>query len=241
MENIVKEFPDKNTRLKYSFIIALILEIMFLLLFAEISLIAKHFIKPAKRVKPLLISVVSLPHKKKVIVPPKKRVIPVKKIKKVIYKKPVIKRVIKKVLIKKSIKSAPLKVHHVSVPMPAPSAPVAQVVKHAVVVHHAHKKIPASILDKYFGEIKAKVVRNLVYPYYARKEGMEGYVNVLFKILRNGDLVFEKIEKGSQYGTLNTSAIKTIKISAPFMPFPKGISRNSLTFLIKIHFKLKRR
>ena len=238
MENIIKEFPDKNTRLKYSFIIALILEIMFLLLFAEISLIAKHFIKPAVKAKPMLISVVSLPHKKRVIVPPKKITVPIKK---VIYKKPVIKRVIKKVLIKKSIKPAPLKVHHVSVPMPAPAAPVAVVVKHAVVVQHAHKKIPASILDKYFGEIKAKVVGNLVYPYYARKEGMEGYVNVLFKILRNGDLVFEKIEKGSQYGTLNASAIKTIKISAPFMPFPKGISRNSLTFLIKIHFKLKRR
>ncbi len=233
MENITKEFPDKNARLKYSFIIALILEIMFLLLFAEISLIAKHFMKPAAKVKPLLISVVSLPHKKIQV--------PIKKIKKVIYKKPVIKRVIKKVLIKKSIKPAPLKVHHVSVPMPAQVAPVAPIVKHAVVVHHAHKKIPASILDKYFGEIKAKVVGNLVYPYYARKEGMEGYVNVLFKILRNGDLVFEKIEKGSQYGTLNASAIKTIKISAPFMPFPKGISRNSLTFLIKIHFKLKRR
>ncbi|MCL4321855.1 MAG: energy transducer TonB [Deltaproteobacteria bacterium] len=241
MENIIKEFPNKNARLKYSFIIALILEIMFLLLFAEISIIAGHFIKPAKKVKPLLISVVSLPHKKKVLVPPKKRVVPVKKIKKVVYKKPIIKKVIKKVLVKKSIKPAPFKVRHVSIPMPAPAVPVVPVVQHAVAYHHAHKKIPASILDKYFGEIKAKVVRNLVYPYYARKEGMEGYVNVLFKILRNGDLVFEKIEKGSRYGTLNASAIKTIKISAPFMPFPKGISRNSLTFLIKIHFKLKRR
>lgn len=233
MENIIKEFPDKNARLKYSFIIALILEIMFLLLFAEISLIAKHFMKPVVKVKPLLISVVSLPHKK--------RMLPVKKIKKAIYKKPVIKRVIKKVTVKRSIKPAPLKVHHISVPMPAQAAPVAPIVKHAVVVRPVHKKIPASILDSYFGEIKAKIVRNLVYPYYARKEGMEGYVNVLFKILRNGDLVFEKIEKGSQYGTLNASAIKTIKISSPFMPFPKGISRNSLTFLIKIHFKLKRR
>ena len=241
MENIIKEFPDKNARLKYSFIIALILEIIFLLLFAEISIIAEHFIKPVVKAKPMLISVVNFQHKKKIIVPPKKRVVPVKKIKNVIYRKPVIKRVIKKVLIKKSIKPAPLKVHHVSVPIPAPVAPATPIVKHAVVVQHAHKKIPASILDKYFGEIKAKVVRNLVYPYYARKEGMEGYVNVLFKILRNGDLVFEKIEKGSQYGTLNASAIKTIKISAPFMPFPKGISRNSLTFLIKIHFKLNRR
>ncbi|MHB8231926.1 MAG: energy transducer TonB [bacterium] len=237
MENIIEEFPDKNTRLKYSFVIALILEIMFLLLFAEISIIAKHFMKPVKKVKPLLISVVSLPHKKKITVPHKKRPLPVKKIKKVIYKKPVIKRV----TVKRSIKPAPFKVRHVSVPEPAPVALAAPIVQHAAPVQQTHKKIPASVLDKYFGEIKAKVVRNLVYPYYARKEGMEGYVNILFKILKNGDLVFERIEKGSQYGTLNASAIKTIKISSPFMPFPKGINRNSLTFLIKIHFKLKRR
>ncbi|MCL4542438.1 MAG: TonB family protein [Deltaproteobacteria bacterium] len=239
MENIIKEFPDKSTRLKYSFIIALMLEIMFLALFAEISLIAEHFMKPAAKVKPLLISVVSLPHKKRVIVPHKKKAVPVKKIKKVIYKKPVIKRVIRKALVEKSVN--PVKAYHVSVPVPMPAAPVVPVVRHPVVVRRVHRKISVSVLDKYFGEIKSKIVNNLVYPMYARKEGIEGYVNVLFKILKNGDLVFEKIEKSSQHGTLNRSAIKTIKISAPFMPFPNGINRNSLTFLIKIYFKLKRR
>ncbi len=230
MENIIKNPPDKNTRLKYSFVIALILEIMFLLLIAEISVIAKHFVKPIKKAKPMLISVVSIPHKKKVVIPPKKKVVPVKKLK----------RIVKKISVKKSVKPAPFKVNHVSIPMPTPAVPIAPIVRYVPIVSHVLKKIPINVLDKYFGEIKSKIVSNLVYPTLAKKEGMEGYVTMLFKILKNGDLVFEKINKTSRYNILNKSAIETIKISAPFMPFPKGIPRDSLTFLIKIHFKLDR-
>ena len=233
MENIVSQFPDKNTRLKYSFFIAIILEVIFLLLIAEVSIMIKNYMKPVKRVKPLLISVISAPKKKKAVVHHKKRVVPVKKIKKVVYKKPIIKKVERVVRTVKQIKVN-------QIPVTSPMAAVNPVIQQPA-VYHVQTKIPASILDKYFAEIKSKIVNNLIYPTYARKEGMEGYVNVLFKILKNGNLVFEKIEKGSQYGTLNTSAVKTIKISSPFPSLPKGIKRNSLTFLIKIHFKLKRR
>ena len=65
MENIIREFPDKNTRLKYSFVIAIILEVIFLLLIAEVSIILKNYLKPVKRVKPLLISVISVPKKRR--------------------------------------------------------------------------------------------------------------------------------------------------------------------------------
>jgi TonB family protein len=233
MENIVKEFPDKNTRLKYSFFIAIILEVIFLLLIAEISIMVKNYMKPVKRVKPMLISVISVPKKKKAVVHHKKKVVPVKKIKKVVYKKPVIRkiqRIVRKV--------KPINVN--KIPVTSPMAVVHPIIQQPQ-VYHVETKIPASVLDKYFAKIKSKIVNNLVYSRYARKEGMKGYVDVLFKILRNGDLVFERIEKSSQYGTLNRSAIKTIKISAPFPAFPNGIKRNSLTFLIKIHFKLKNR
>lgn len=235
MENIIKEFPNKNTRLKYSFFIALILEIIFLLLVAEISIMLKNYMKPVKYVKPMLISVINVPKKKKTIAHHKKKTVPIKKVKKIIYKKPLIKK-IKKVV--RAVK--PVNVSRI--PVASPLAAVSPVIQHTE-VYQVQRKIPmsVSVLDKYFAEIKSKIVNNLVYPKYARKEGMEGYVNVLFKILKNGNLVFEKIEKSSQYGTLNASAIKTIKISSPFIPFPKGIKRDSLTFLIKIHFKLKRR
>ena len=233
MENVIKEFPDKHTRLKYSFFIAIILEVIFLLLIAEVSIMINNYMKPVKRVKPMLISVISVPKKKKAVMHHKKKAVPVKKIKKVVYKKPIIKKIARVV---KAVK--PIKVNQI--PVTSPMASVNPVIQQPA-VYHVQTKIPASVLDKYFAEIKSKIVNNLVYPRYARKEGMEGYVNVLFKISKNGNLIFEKIEKGSQYGTLNTSAVKTIKISSPFIPFPNGIKRNSLTFLIKIHFKLKRR
>jgi protein TonB len=233
MEYIIKEFPDKNARLRYSFAVAVVIEIMFLLLFAEISIIVKNFIKPIKRVKPLLISVVNTPHKKKAAVSPKKKAVPVKKIRKVMYKKPLIKRV---------VKPAPFKVRHISIPVPATEIPLATMVASSVKpVRSSNARIPVSVLDKYFGEIKSKIEENLVYPRSARRNGMEGYVEVLFKLLRNGNLVFEKIRQPSEYRILDDSAIKTIKISSPFMPFPKGINRDSLTFLIKIHFKLNQR
>ena len=233
MENVIKEFPDKNIRLKYSFFIAIILEVIFLLLIAEVSIMVKNYMKHAKHVKPMLISVVSIPKKKKAVVHHKKKVVPVKKIKKVVYKRPVIKKIQRVVSAVKPIKVS-------QIPVASPMAVVHPVIQQPQ-VYHVQTKIPASVLDKYFAKIKSKIVDNLVYPRYARKEGMKGYVNVLFKILKNGDLVFERIEKSSQYGTLNRSAIKTIKISAPFPAFPNGIKRNSLTFIIKIHFKLKNR
>ncbi len=233
MENIIREFPDKNTRLKYSFVIALILEIIFLLLIAEVSIILKNYLKPIEHVKPMLISIINVPRKKKAIVNHKKKVVPVKKLKKILYKKPVIKRV-KKVL--KAIN--PVKFNRI--PVSVPLAAVSPVIQHPA-VYQASKSASVSLLDKYFGEIKAKIESNLIYPRYARRQGMEGNVKVLFKILRDGDLVFEKIDKSSIYNVLNSSAIKTIRISAPFMPFPSGINRDSMTFLIKIHFKLNRR
>jgi TonB family protein len=233
MEYIIREFPDKNTRLRYSFAVAAILEIMFLLLFAEVSIILKNYIKPIKKVRPLIISVVNTPHKKKVAVPPKKNAVPVKDIRKIIHKKPLIKRIVKPV---------PFKVRHISIPVPPTEIPVpAMVASNIEPVRSSNIKIPVSVLDKYFGEIKSKIEENLVYPGSARRDGKEGYVEVLFKLLRNGNLVFEKIRQPSEYGTLNESAIKTIKISSPFIPFPNGINRNSLTFLIKIHFKLNQR
>ena len=237
MENVVKEFSDKNTRLKYSFLIAIILEVMFLLLIAEISIMVKNYMKPIKHVKPMLISVISVPKKKKAVVNHKKKVvtvkqvIQVKKIKKVIYKKPIIKKVAR---VAREVK--PVKVSQIPV---TSSVPVVHPIIQQPQVYHVQAAIPASVLDKYFAKIKSKIINNLVYPRYARKEGMKGYVNVLFKVLKNGGLVFERVEKSSQYGTLNRSAIKTIKISAPFPAFPHGIKRNSLTFIIKIHFKLK--
>ena len=232
MENIIREFPDKSTRLKYSFIIALILEIIFLLLIAEVSIILENHLKPVKHVKPMLISIINAPRKKKATIHHKKKVVPVK-IKKILYKKPVIKRV-KKVL--KAIN--PVKFNRI--PISVPLAAVSPVIQHPA-VYQTSKSVSVSLLDKYFGEIKAKIESNLIYPRYARRQGMEGNVKVLFKILRDGDLVFEKINKSSIYNVLNSSAIKTIRISAPFMPFPRGINRDSMSFLIKIHFKLNRR
>lgn len=233
MENIIREFPDKNTRLKYSFVIALILEIIFLLLIAEVSMILKNYLKPVERVKPMLISIINVHKKKKATIHHKKKAVPVK-IKKILYKKPVIKRV-KKVL--KAIN--PVKFNRIPVSVPL-AASVSPVIQHPA-VYQDSKSVSVSLLDKYFGEIKAKIESNLIYPRYARRQGMEGNVKVLFKILRDGDLVFEKIDKSSIYNVLNSSAIKTIRISAPFMPFPRGINRDSMTFLIKIHFKLNRR
>ncbi len=57
---------------------------------------------------------------------------------------------------------------------------------------------------------------NLVYPYLARKRGMEGTVLVDFRIDPVGRAEHVRVLKGSGYALLDSSAIETVVRSSPF-------------------------
>lgn len=243
MENKFLRYHGRKTRLGYSFVSALILEVFFLAAIGNIVLLVRHYIHPLGKVHALSISVVDIPVKKKVKVAVKKKVVKVKHIEKVV------KKIVEKHIVIRSVPvNRPVVVRNVPVnrpvvpvlaPIQAPSASIAAPPAPMNLPKDSNKKIPLSVLDKYFGEIKGKIESNLVYPGYAKREGMDGYVTVMFKILRDGSLVFARIKDSSSHEILNSSALKTIRISSPFPGFPEGIHKSSLTFLIKINFKLE--
>lgn len=81
-------------------------------------------------------------------------------------------------------------------------------------------------LKAYVKLLTKKVQANLVYPDEGRQAGLQGTATVSFAILRTGQIRLEtlKIIATSGQPKLDTSALKTVRSSAPFDPPPKEMT-----------------
>jgi len=79
-------------------------------------------------------------------------------------------------------------------------------------------------VKKYLSQIRKILQKNLEYPHFARKAGLEGVVIVNFCIKADGSLSNHslKIIKSSGSSALDKQALETVQISAPFTVTPKG-------------------
>lgn len=95
------------------------------------------------------------------------------------------------------------------------------------------KKNPAYM--EYYKLIRERIRKN-AYRYYNIEES--GIVYLCFVILNNGNLaqlvLSEKTEASSK---LIDIALRSVKDSAPFPPFPKELNYPQLQFSVSIHFK----
>ena len=89
-------------------------------------------------------------------------------------------------------------------------------------------------LARNFGYIRDLIVKNLKYPYAARRMGWKGSVTVAFVILENGTVEAVRVIKSSGYDLLDQSALKTVQT---LRPFPKPPSRAEV--IVPIAFRLE--
>lgn len=71
-------------------------------------------------------------------------------------------------------------------------------------------------LKEHFGYIRDTIMKNISYPYIARKRGLTGKAVVSFVICERGFANDIKIVESSGYSILDNNAIETIKKSSPF-------------------------
>jgi protein TonB len=86
--------------------------------------------------------------------------------------------------------------------------------------------------------IKEKILRNWQYPAEAKESLMEGKVQLLFSIAKNGELVDIKILDSSGYQILDQEGLRAIQATAPFPSFPDQISVSKLHIKANLDYRL---
>jgi TonB family protein len=81
---------------------------------------------------------------------------------------------------------------------------------------------------KYFQAIKDAVAGAWVYPEDAMKKGRGGKALVRFTINSKGELEEAKTILSAGAASLDDAAVEAVKISAPFEPFPAGLTKDRI-------------
>ncbi len=92
----------------------------------------------------------------------------------------------------------------------------------------------------YLAALVAAINRNKFYPRASRRRAEQGQVVVSFVIQRNGELSDLAIVESSGYERLDEAALKTLRRTTPFKPFPPNVQRDSWPIKVPIAFSLKR-
>lgn len=91
-----------------------------------------------------------------------------------------------------------------------------------------------SWLKEYSAHTKLRITKNFnIPPALAPKENLEAIIAI--KILRDGTLDYTGFEKKSGNRYFDDAAVKAIKKSTPFPPFPEGIREGSIEIGIIFH------
>ncbi len=86
--------------------------------------------------------------------------------------------------------------------------------------------------------IESRLATNWDYPRPAWENLMEGDVFILFTVDRQGRLNNIRILESSPYEILNQETQRTIRVSAPFPPFPDTITVDKLNIKAKFQYRL---
>jgi len=89
-------------------------------------------------------------------------------------------------------------------------------------------------ITDYAQAVQEKISRSISFPIQARERGWEGVVTLSLDILSDGSLVDVAVEESSGFSILDTDAVNTAQISAPFDPFPRRIDLEEIRLTLPI-------
>ncbi len=99
-------------------------------------------------------------------------------------------------------------------------------------------ELSATERQHYLAALVAAINRNKFYPRASRRRAEEGRVVVNFVIQRNGELSDLAIVESSGYKRLDEAALKTLRRTTPFKPFPPNVRRDTWPIKVPIAFSL---
>lgn len=88
---------------------------------------------------------------------------------------------------------------------------------------------------------KIETIGNLNYPLEARRRGLEGDLKVLVEIDPAGTLIQVRILESSGSDVLDASALKIVRLAAPFLPFPDELRSETDILQIVRTWQFRRR
>lgn len=93
--------------------------------------------------------------------------------------------------------------------------------------------------SKYLRELMAWLARHRVYPTEARKDKMQGVVQVRFSLDREGHLLTASVQRSAGFSVLDQAALDVLRRAEPMPAFPKGLDRQKMTVSLPIDFSLQ--
>lgn len=98
----------------------------------------------------------------------------------------------------------------------------------------------ASLVSRqlYHSKLLRWTYKNIRYPKRALQREQEGSVRIAVTIDRNGKVLNSMELEGTQYGLLNTEAMKAVERSDPFPPMPQDVLGEKFEFTLPITFSM---
>ena len=85
----------------------------------------------------------------------------------------------------------------------------------------ARSAVEAAYLESWRNKVER--IGNLNYPIEARQQGLEGDLRVLVEIDSAGRLIDVRLLESSGSSVLDASALRIVRLAAPFLPFPDAL------------------
>lgn len=92
--------------------------------------------------------------------------------------------------------------------------------------------------SQYLRELMAWLARHRVYPAEAKKQKLEGVVQVRFAIDRDGRLLSATVHRSAGAELLDQAALDVLRRAEPMPKFPKALARSRLNVTLPIDFSL---
>lgn len=91
--------------------------------------------------------------------------------------------------------------------------------------------------ESYLSHLRHKIDSTWQYPAIAKESCLEGKLTLCFSIKKNGSLINVDLTSPSRHIILNHGALRAIRDSAPFNPFPKKFSITKLNVLATFNYQ----
>lgn len=90
--------------------------------------------------------------------------------------------------------------------------------------------------SNYSGKVRAKLGRARRYPNSAKREGLQGTVQVRFTVSMDGSVSGVSIAKSAGFAILDEAALQAVHRAAPFPKIPAEVGKNSWLFMIPLEY-----
>jgi protein TonB len=95
-----------------------------------------------------------------------------------------------------------------------------------------------ALVRDYGRNVASLIERKKAYPAKARKLGVQGRVDLSFRISQDGGLMGVSVKSSSGDRTLDEASLKAVNDAAPFPPIPKEAAMDSIQLSVSLLYRI---